>query len=164
MNYRDYIDISTFLANMATFLGIPLAISVLIRDRRQAQELRELETYRALQSEYSEFLKFCLNHPNLPLHDWKPDLEKHLSPEEEKQKMVAYEILVSMFESAFFLYHFNHRSEFKRRQWTGWEEYIREWATRKDFKESWREHLGYQFDSEFVAYVNRIIKEIESAA
>lgn len=164
MNLNEWVGVTTVLANAAAFLGIPLAVIVLIVDRRRARQEREQQTYQALQSEYSEFLKLCLENPQLQLHDYRPDSKAEISPEEKGQRMVALEILVSMLESAFFFYHHGHDSEFKSRQWTGWEEYMRAWASRKSFREAWKEHLGAQFDAESMRYMNSLIDDCERAA
>lgn len=161
MNLQQLVDITTLLANVATFLGIPLAIVVLIRDRQQARAAGELETYRALQAEYADFLRLCLEHPELALYDYKPEPPNVLDHQQEKRRMIAFEIWVSMCESAYFLYHRRHRSEFRQRQWTGWDQYMRDWAERDDFRRAWREHLGYQFDSEFVSYLGGLVREAE---
>ncbi|MBA3018067.1 MAG: hypothetical protein KKH17_09715 [Proteobacteria bacterium] len=158
MDLSNLVNITTILANVATFLGIPLAIIVLVVDRRRAREDREQHTYQALQSEYSDFLKLCLEHSELQLHDYHPERTVTLTPEQHDRRMVALEILVSMFESAYFLYHHGHHSEFKKRQWTGWEEFMRDWAVRGDFQEAWNEHLGSEFDSEFILYMNQLIQ------
>jgi hypothetical protein len=161
LDLQQIVDITTLLANVATFLGIPLAIIVLIRDRQQARRAAELETYRALQSEYAEFLRLCLEHPELGLYDYKPQPTSAPTGEHQARRMIAYEMWVSMCESAFFLYHQDHRSSFRRRQWTGWDQYMRDWAERDDFRRAWTEHLGYQFDSEFVSYLGAIVREAE---
>jgi hypothetical protein len=157
VNLSNLVDITTVLANVAAFLGIPLAIIVFIADRRQARQEREQQTYQALQSEYSDFLKLCLENPELQMHDYRPDPKAPIAPEKRGQRMVALEILVSMFESAFFLYGQGHRSQFKKRQWTGWEEYMRDWVSRDAFRAAWKAHLGAQFDSEFIKYMNELI-------
>lgn len=164
MDLDDLVAVTIVLANAATFLGIPLAIVVLIYDRRRARQDREQQTYQALQSEYSDFLKLCLDNPDLQLNEYYPDTKTALTLEQQNRRMVAFEILVSMFESAFFLYNRGHRSEFKQRQWTGWAEFMRDWVSRDDFRAAWKEHLGSQFDAEFMRFVNQLVKEREKPA
>jgi len=164
VNLSDWVEVTTVLANAAAILGIPLAMIVLIVDRLRARQAREQQTYQALQSEYSQFLKLCLDNPQLQLYDYRLDSNVEVSPEQQGNRMVALEILVSMLESAFFFYHHGHGSEFKSRQWTGWEQYMRDWASRADFRAAWREHLGAQFDSEFISHMNSLIDDGERAA
>jgi hypothetical protein len=158
----DWVDVTTVLANVAAFVGAPLAILIYATDRRRARLDREQQTYQALQSEYSDFLRLCLENPELQLHDWRPDV-RALTPEQQGRRMVALEILVSMFESAFVLYH-GHRSAFRRRQWDGWHEFMRDWARREDFRAAWKEHLGSQFDSGFVTHMDGLVAECERPA
>lgn len=153
------IDVSSLLANAATFLGIPLALLVFILDRHRARRDREQQTYQTLQSAYSEYLRLCLERPELQLHDYNRDLSVELSAVDQRRKMVGLELLVSMFESAFFLYHLDQHSDFRRRQWSGWDAFMRDWASRKDFRRAWNEHLGDQFDSQFMAHMNRLVAE-----
>jgi len=150
---------STVLANIAAVVGIPIAILVFMRDRRMAERAREEETYGSLQDKYSEFLEFCLERPELGLHDYDRQPSKPTSAEICRQRMIAFEILVSMFERAFFFYSRGHSSDFMRRQWIGWAEYMRDWAGRDDFREAWREHLDAQFDADFIQYMNQLMRE-----
>lgn len=161
MDLQQVADVTKVLANVATFLGIPIAIIVLIRDRQQARIAAEIETYQTLQSEYTDFLRFCLEHSELALYDYKPQPPKVLDQEQETRRMIAFEMWVSMCESAFFLYHQGHRSRFRRRQWTGWDQYMRDWAERDDFRQCWTQHIGDQFDSEFVSYLDSLVREAE---
>lgn len=159
INIDLIVAITNILSNLATFLGIPLVIIVYIRDRQQARQTREQDTYRLLQEEYSSFLKLCLDYPELQLHDYQPQMNIELSPEQKKRQIIAFEILTSMFESAYYFYNLGHSTEFKKRQWTGWEQFIIYWCGRKDFREAWKEHLGDQFDKEFISYVNKLVDE-----
>ncbi len=155
---KQLLDMSTILANTATFLGIPFALYVFMRDKRHSREAKERETYQLLQSEYSNYLRLCLDNLDLPLHDFRPAIHGALTPEQEKRRMIAFEILVSMFESAYFLYSGDHSSAFKKRQWTGWDQYIKDWVDREDFRSAWQEQLGSQFDSQFINYINGLIQ------
>ncbi|MBC8424637.1 hypothetical protein H8E07_10975 [bacterium] len=159
MNLALLLDLTTLLANTATVVGIPIAILVFVRDRRSAQQTREEETYGSLQDKYSEFLEMCLARPELGLHDYDRQSAENLPPELKRQRMIAFELLTSMFERAFFFYGRGHDSGFLQRQWTGWEEFMRDWARRSDYREAWQEHLDAQFDADFILYMNRLMKE-----
>jgi hypothetical protein len=150
----DLQGLSTILANVATFLGIPVAIFIFLRDRRQTLQAREQETFRLLQEEYGSFLRLCLDNPELQMYDYQLESEISLPPELKKKRMIAFEILMSMLESAYYFYTLGHSSRFKERQWSGWDQYIRSWCDRKDFRDAWDEFLGNQFDKEFIDYVN----------
>jgi hypothetical protein len=101
----DFSTVTGILADIANLLGVPIAIIVLINDRRRARADREAQTYQSMQSEYSSFLHLCLAQPELRMHDYHAGADAPLSAELLARRMVALEILVSMFESAYFLYH-----------------------------------------------------------
>ena len=44
-----------------------------------------------------------------------------------------------------------------RRMWQSWEDYIREWLRRADFRDSLTEHLEGE-DEEFTAYIRRLMQ------
>jgi hypothetical protein len=147
------VGVITVLAGLAAFFGIPLSIIKLIRDRQKARHARELETYQLHQSKYSDFLKLCLDNPELPLHEYGSEIH------EDKRKLICYEIFVSMCESAFFHYTQNHDSAFIKRQWTGWHKYIVAWIKDDDFRACWDKYFCKQFDVEFIKYVNQLKEE-----
>lgn len=144
----DIESTTTVLANLAAFLGIPLAIAILIIDRQRAQIERERTTYLSLQQDYSDFLKLCLDHPSIGPY---PDVS-----EEKTRSLILFELVISMLECAHFLYAQGHRSEFVSRQWTGWDQYAQYWMSRSDFREAWSKHLGSQFDGDFVQYMKSL--------
>ncbi|MBK8166709.1 MAG: hypothetical protein IPK64_12270 [bacterium] len=165
MPLADVSTLTGILANVANILGVPIAIIVLINDRRRARADREAQTYQALQSEYSSFLQLCLAHPDLRIHDFcEPTPPPPLTAAQTARRMVALEILVSMFESAYFLYHHGQSTSFKARQWTGWNAFMRDWAARPDFREAWAVHLGAQFDAGFIEHMDGLIRESAARA
>ena len=151
-------ELTGLMANLATAAGIPLALIVFVADRLKARRDREREVYQAMQAEYVAFLRLCFEHPELGLAQDEALEAGELSPRERARRLVAMEMLVSMMESAYFLYEYGHRSRFRRRQWTGWDQYLNDWAARRDFRDAWRDHLGSQFDSGFVAYMNGLVE------
>ena len=153
------LELTTIVANVATACGVPLALAVFWLDRRRAQRDREQRVYQAMQAEYQAFLSLCFDHPEMGLHTDRPAADDVLSDRDRERRRVALEMLVSMLESAFFLYQDGHRSHFRRRQWTGWRQYMSDWAAQPVFREAWRQHLGTQFDVEFVAFMNRLVRE-----
>ena len=154
------INITSVLANVATFLGIPLAIVIFMRDRSLGRRSAELETYKELQVKYIAFLQLCFDNPDLGLYYYEVEGDSQLTPDQETRRLIAYEIWVSMCECAYYLFAQGHRSAFRKRQWTGWESYIRDWARNSDFRDAWRTHLSKQFDTEFTAYMNTVMLEV----
>lgn len=74
----------------------------------------------------------------------------------KKQELIAFTILISVFERAYLMYH-DQSTVIKERQWLGWEEYIESYCKRDNFRNSW--HIsGEEFDSEFQAYMKSKIQ------
>lgn len=164
MTLDTLVQATTILANLSAFVGIPFAVWVFFHDRRRAQQERELATFQALGAEYGEFLRLCFDHPELHLYHYQDAATISLTAEQRARREIAFDHLVSILESAYFHYHQGHDTAFKRRQWTGWERYLREWVSRGDFRAAWKADLGSQFDSEFVRYVNAVMRDTERAA
>jgi len=162
MNLDTIVSFTTILASVATFLGIPFAIFVFIRDRQQSRANAELDTYRELQNQYSDFMKLCFDNPDLDLYYYENESTKEFTPEQDTKRLVAFELWVSMCECAYFMYNRGHRSAFRKRQWTGWDMYIRNWIKQVRFRNEWKQYYGNQYDSEFTKYMNRVIEETET--
>ena len=150
----DLNELSALLANVATFLGIPLAVVILWLESRKSRRERELGTYLELQQEYISFLNLCFDNSELGLLNYEAPDSAQLDGEQRRKRQIAYEILVSILESAFFQYHYKQRSGFRKRQWTGWEEYVDYWVGVDSFRAAWQAHLGSQYDSDFVRFMN----------
>jgi len=72
---------------------------------------------------------------------------RELTGDERKRQLIAFTILISIFERAYLMY-CGHSDAIRARQWTGWEQYISAYCKRPNFKEAW-ERSGVTFDSEF---------------
>jgi len=146
------------LAWIATIIGslsVPIGIIVFVIQSHRSLKERELATYSELSREYREFLKFCFTE-KLDLELYEENNPK--STDLTEDKLIAFEILVSLLESSYFHYH-RQTSKLKKDQWTGWDQFLRSWCHRPDFRKAWDEILGAQFDAAFVEYVNQVMKE-----
>jgi hypothetical protein len=153
-------EIAEVLANLATFLGIPLAIYVFVRERQRDREERELATYSALKSLYLDYLKLCLDQLELPVQDDTPAITPPLTAAQEQRKLLVFEILVNILEAAFFMYR-RHADPFKQAQWSGWNQYMRGWCGREDFQAAWEQHLRAQLDSDFTKHMETLMREVK---
>ena len=154
-------EIAEVLANLATFLGIPLALYVFVRDRQRDREARELATYSALKSLYLDYLKLCLEHLELQVQDYTPASTTTLTAAQAQRKMIVFEMLVNILEAAFFLYR-RHADPFKQAQWSGWNQYMRGWCGREDFQAAWEQHLRAQLDSDFTKHMDAILRDVQT--
>jgi hypothetical protein len=152
------LEILQLLADFATFLGFPILIIVFINEKRKERREREYGTYNALDEKYIEFLKICMNNPELDLYDTPLEIVHELSPEQKIQQLALFDILVSLLERAFLMYK-DQSDEVKKIQWAGWNEYMKDYAAHPVFRNLW--HMrGIQFDSGFTEYMDGIIGAI----
>lgn len=149
-------EIIKFLADLATVLGIPVAIVIFINEKRQERREREYGTYDALDEKYAEYLRLCMANPELDLFQ-KPLAHgaTSLTPEQGVRQMAMFEILVSLLERAFLMYR-DQSSEIRRSQWLGWNEYMLDYARHPTFRRLWGE-AGEQFDQEFTAHMSSLL-------
>ena len=73
---------TSVLANVATFLGIPIAIALFLNERRRereegdrARKERELTKFLTLNSLYIEYLRICIEDPQLPCVEMSSDVD-----------------------------------------------------------------------------------------
>jgi hypothetical protein len=140
---------ASILADVATALGIPIAIVVFLLDRHRARRDWELETYRALSDKYFDYLTILLGNPDLSTTEteWAKAGDRQRDPRQD----LLLQMAVNLVEAAFFLYR-GHRSAFRRAQWSGWQAYLEDWCTHPAFVARWPEII-VQYDEEFQAHV-----------
>jgi uncharacterized protein YxjI len=68
-------------------------------------------------------------------------------------------MLFSIFERAYLLYS-DQYSEIKKKQWLGWEDYIRSFCLRENFLIAW-EISGNTFDADFEVYMENLIATVQ---
>jgi hypothetical protein len=139
------------LSYVVTILGLPIAIVVFIIQQRQQRQNEENELHRTLSEEYDNFLKLALDHADLRLIH-APDEISDLTGEEHERKMILYRILISLFEKAYIIVFSDRMSRDTQRMWLSWEDDMREWCERTDFRTALPELL----EGEDSGFANRI--------
>jgi hypothetical protein len=81
-----------------------------------------------------------------------------LSDEQRERMWVIFDMLISLFERAYLLAYEDDMSEKQRRRWHSWEDYMREWSRREDFRER-LPHLLRGEDPGFAAYIQGLAEE-----
>ena len=149
-------EVASVLADVATALGIPIAIVAFIVERRRDRRDRELDTYRTVSLKYFEYLRVVLEHPDLSTTEteWSKAGDAEKSPKQD----LLVQMAVNMVETAFYLYR-GHRSSFRRAQWLGWEEYLQDWCTHPAFVAKWPGIVA-QYDNEFGTCVRRVYEQV----
>jgi hypothetical protein len=142
-----------------TVIGLPFAFWVFWAEQRKERENEEEEAYQLLSNAYNEFLKVVLAHPDLQLRT-APALE-NATPEQRERMLVIFDMLISLFERAYLIAYKSDMGQAERRRWNSWDDYMREWCRREDFRTALPQMLRGE-DPAFVAYIARLAQE-ESA-
>jgi hypothetical protein len=155
MDYAPTMTLETWelLSYVVTVFGLPLAILVFLYEQRRERDNEEEEVYELLSNNYQDFLKTALANPDLRL--FSSDAARELSPEQRERKIIIFSMLVSLFERAFLLLFEPKMNPAQRRRWQSWEDYMREWCGRPDFRDCLPELLRGE-DPEFVRYIEAL--------
>lgn len=126
------LEIWELLSYVVTVVGLPLAIFTFWQEQRKERENEDEETYTLLSDAYTDFLKLVMENPDLQLRSRVA--APRLTDEQLERRQVVFEILVSLFERAYLLVFDVEMTESQRRRWHSWDDYIREWCRRADFR------------------------------
>ena len=159
MNMRETWE---FLSYVVTVIGLPFAIVVFIYEQRKERQNEEEEIFQRLSDEYREFLKLVLDNADLQLlrREGAPPV---LTPEQKERRFAIFGILISLFERAYLLVYEEGMDKRERRLWQSWEDYMREWVRRTDFRAALPELLEGE-DLEFTEYIRRLAETERSPA
>ncbi|MBK9520359.1 MAG: hypothetical protein IPO13_01770 [Rhodocyclaceae bacterium] len=145
------------LSYIVTVIGLPLAIGVFIYERRQEHENEEEATWQQLSDAYIDFLEVVLAHSDLRLRSQLPTPD--LSDEQRERMQVIFDMLISLFERAYLLTYEPVMSGKQRRRWHSWEDYMREWCQRDDFRHCLPELLRGE-DPDFSTYIRGLAGDL----
>jgi len=144
---------ASIAANVATATGVVTAIALFIWDRAKERHAREMSAYSNLNTQYTDYLRRCIDDPNL--------VAVEVQDNKDRKRDLHICMVLCMLESAYFMYR-DQSTVFRKRQWTGWNAYMKYWCTRTEIQESWA--LIDQFDTDFVDHMNRLRESIASDA
>jgi hypothetical protein len=148
MTLLQFSEITFYLVEI---FGLPFAIFVFVLEQRKERQGEEEEIFQRLSDEYREFLKLVLEHADL--HLIRGDrVRPSLTEEQKERRFVIFGILVSLFERAYLLVYEEEMGRQTRRLWRSWEDYMREWVRRTDFRDALPELLEGE-DEEFTHYI-----------
>jgi len=151
MSWLEWMEMLSYLV---TIVGLPFAIAVLLYEKRKERQNDEEQVYLKLSDEYSSFLRLVLDHADLQLLR-RHGPEGQMTNEQEEKKLAIFGILVSLFERAYMLVYEERMSQQDRRLWLSWEDYMREWCRRADFRAALPELLEGE-DEQFCHHIERI--------
>ncbi|MEY3608681.1 MAG: hypothetical protein RLZZ447_1469 [Verrucomicrobiota bacterium] len=149
------------LSYLVTVIGLPLAIMIFVYEQRRERQNDQEEIFQRLSDEYREFLKLVLE--NSDLHLLQRDASsRELSAEQKERRFVIFGILVSLFERAYLLVYEDKMDKQTARLWQSWEDYMREWLRRAEFRDALPQLLPGE-DPDFTSHIQRLA-EAERAA
>lgn len=145
------------LSYIVTVIGLPLAILTFVMEQRKERENEDEEVYQLLADNYMDFLKLVMANPDLQLRSQCEVMP--MSADQQERKQVLFEILISLFERAYLLAYEEKMSGKQLRRWMSWEDYMREWCSRSDFRAILPKLLQGE-DPDFSAHISKIAKQV----
>lgn len=141
------------LSYIVTTIGLPLAIVVFLYEQKKERHNEEEGVYQLLSDNYQDFLKVALDNPDLRL--FSAEQTHDLTKEQRERKIIIFNMLISLFERAYLLLYETDMAEKQSRLWSSWEDYMREWCRREDFRASLPMLLEGE-DPAFVGYIRTL--------
>jgi hypothetical protein len=150
-------EILELASYVVVVLGVPTGIFQYVRAKRREREDRERQVFDAISASYIEFQHLCLERPHLDVFDIPDERPAPLTPLQEKEELIAFGVLFSIFERAY-LYYADHPTPITSGQWREWDTHIRGYFRRANFRRAWRQGQS-SYDPRFVAYMEGIERQ-----
>ena len=144
------------LSYIVTVVALPFAIAVFLFEQRKERANEEEAIWQQISDAYIDFLEVVLANPDLRLRS--QNATPNLSDEQRERMWVIFDMLISLFERAYLLAYQDEMDTKQRRRCHSWEDYMREWSRREDFRER-LPHLLRGEDPDFAAYIQRLAEE-----
>lgn len=142
------------LSYIVTVIGLPLAILIFIYEQRKERRNEDEEIFQRLSDEYREFLKLVLDNADLQLLR-REGARRDWTEEQKERRLAIFGIVISLFERAYLLVYEEKMDKQTRRLWQSWEDYMREWVRRADFRDALPDLLEGE-DEDFTRYIRRL--------
>lgn len=144
-------------SNVVTVVGLPFALAVFVWEQRRERQNEEEEIYQRLSDEYTSFVRLVIENADLGLLRRAREIAP-LEAEQEERKLALFNILIAIFERAYILVYDDKMNPQTRRLWQSWEDYMRDWCRRSDFRSALPELLRGE-DPAFAAHIRKIGEE-----
>ena len=153
---ENLLEWTELLSYVVTIVGLPLAIYVFLMEQRKERQAEEEGIHQRLSDEYNDFLKLVIDNADLQLLSRESEgARQELSGEQRERKQAIFGILVALFERAYILVYEDDMDKQRRRLWQSWEDYMRDWCKRRDFREALPELLEGE-DPDFARHFFRL--------
>jgi hypothetical protein len=159
MSWLEFFELGSYVV---TIIGLPFAILVYLIEQRRERKNEAEEIYQRLSDEYREFLKLVLDNADLQLLRQRGPAAA-LTEEQNERKQAIFGILIAIFERSYLLVYEEQMDRQTRRLWQSWEDYMRDWCKRDDFRALLPSLLEGE-DDEFREHITRIASESVAAA
>lgn len=151
-------EVASFIV---TVIGLPVAIVIFLYQSRRERANEDEQEYQLLNDAYNDFLRVVLKHPDLHLRSNAPTA--NLDPEQEERMLVIFDMLVALFERAYLVAYSADMSPVEARRWNSWEDFMRQWCRRENFRSRLPEMLRGE-DPAFSAYIRGLAAQEGIAA
>ena len=151
MTWMEALEALTYIV---TILGFPLAIGVFVHQQREQRQNEENALHRMLSEEYDSFLKLTLDHSDLLLMR-RGAPQPELTSEQLERRHILFSILISLFEKAYIIVYSDRMTRDTARLWESWEDDMRDWCARDDFRSALPQLLEGEDDA-FSVHIRRI--------
>ena len=122
------------LSYVVTILGFPIAIFAFIFERRRSFSNEEKELHRHLSEEYDGFLRLVMDNSDLLLLSSSKS-NQSLTDEQLERRGIIFRMLISLFEKAYIVLYNKEMDKNAKRRWLSWEDDMREWCRKEEFRE-----------------------------
>jgi len=156
MSVLTFMDLLEMASQAVTVIGLPFAFWVFWVEQRKERENEEEEAYQLLSNAYNDFPRVVLAHPDLQLRSAPALVDP--TPEQRERMLVIFDMLVSLFERAYLIAYKSEMNQAERRRWNSWDDFMREWCRREDFRQALPQLLRGE-DPAFVAYIGRLAEQ-----
>jgi hypothetical protein len=150
------------LSYVVTVFGLPMAILVFVWEQRRDRQQEEEEIYQQLSDEYTSFMKLVLENADLRLLQ-RSGPSPILTDEQIERRLALFNILVALFERAYLLVYEPDMSLHTARMWQSWEDFMREWCRRPEFRAELPVLLNGE-DPDFATHISAIAADEAAAA
>jgi hypothetical protein len=161
------------LVPLATLISVLLAVMLFIQGQRkeaaeharvaiQERELRVRDAYSSLDDKYLDYVKMCLEHPDLDVFDTPIVNPAARTAEQQRRESMILSTLLSILERAYLMYN-SPSDEFERNQWAAWSAYMSAWSGRTNFQAEWA-NSKKEFAPNFAGYIDGLMRGNAHAA
>ena len=149
-------EFTEFLSYLVTVVGFPFALAIFIYENRKERQNEDEELNQRLSDQYTDFLKLVLQNGDLQL--LRRERADSFTDEQKERKLALFGILIALLERAHIMIYQEKMDNHRRRLWSSWDDYMREWCRRPDFRSVLPTLLEGE-DEDFSRYIRRIAEE-----